>query len=53
MKKEAAGVIIWDMTGDYVESYEGSGKIKSTPLVNTLNEVFGKHRKKQIKKRWR
>jgi chitinase len=53
MKKEAAGVIIWDITGDYIEKSEGSGSIKGTPLANIIYDVFQPCRKKQIRKRWR
>ncbi|HVD97554.1 MAG TPA: glycoside hydrolase family 18 protein [Cytophagaceae bacterium] len=53
MKKESAGVIIWDITGDYVEKSEGSGSIKNTPLANVIYDVFQPCRKRQIKKRWR
>jgi len=34
------GAIIWEITGDYVETSPGSGVIASTPLVNAVNEVF-------------
>lgn len=53
MKKEAAGLIIWDITGDYIEKSEGSGAIKNTPLANIIYDVFQPCRKRQIKKRWR
>ena len=53
MKKEAAGVIIWDITGDYIEKSEGSGSVKNTPLADVINKVFPPCRKRQIKKRWR
>lgn len=36
----ARGVIIWEITGDYIESSAGSGIISETPLIDTLNEVF-------------
>lgn len=32
-----AGAIIWEITGDYIESGPGSGIISATPLVDTLN----------------
>lgn len=38
--KNAAGVIIWDMTGDYFK--DGSGKI-TTPLVDTIYKTFIKN----------
>jgi GH18 family chitinase len=34
------GAIIWEITGDYIESAPGSGVIVSTPLANQLHEVF-------------
>jgi len=36
----ARGVIIWELTGDYVETSPGSGIISGTPLVDTLNQVL-------------
>lgn len=35
-----AGAIIWEITGDYIESSPGSGIIIGTPLADTLNQVF-------------
>ena len=34
------GAIIWEITGDYIETSPGSGIIAGTPLVDTLNNVF-------------
>lgn len=34
------GAIIWEITGDYIESAPGSGQIASTPLADTLNNVL-------------
>jgi chitinase len=34
------GAIIWEITGDYIETSVGSGIIANTPLVDTLNQVF-------------
>ncbi len=34
------GVIIWEITGDYLETSAGSGVIASTPLVDTINKLF-------------
>lgn len=34
------GAIIWELTGDYLESAPGSGIVSSTPLADTLNAVF-------------
>jgi GH18 family chitinase len=31
------GAIIWEITGDYIETSSGSGIIQSTPLADTLN----------------
>lgn len=38
--KNLRGAIIWEITGDYVETTIGSGIIGSTPLVDTLKSVF-------------
>jgi chitinase len=34
------GAIIWEITGDYIETFSGSGIIQSTPLADTLNYTF-------------
>ncbi|MFT6502003.1 MAG: chitinase [Crocinitomicaceae bacterium] len=34
------GAIIWEITGDYMETALGSGIIAGTPLADTLNNVF-------------
>ncbi|PLX05728.1 MAG: hypothetical protein C0594_06815 [Marinilabiliales bacterium] len=34
----AGGAIIWEITGDYLESYPGSGIVSATPLLDALNE---------------
>ena len=34
------GAIIWEITGDYLETAPGSGVIASTPLADTLNHTF-------------
>lgn len=34
------GAIIWEITGDYIETAPGSGIISGTPLADTLNKVF-------------
>ena len=52
LKTNAAGVIIWDVTGDYVEKTPGSGKVSGTPLADVLNEVLQPCERKRIKKRW-
>lgn len=36
----ARGAIIWEITGDYLETAPGSGIIAGTPLADTLNAVF-------------
>ncbi|MBS1636458.1 MAG: T9SS type A sorting domain-containing protein [Bacteroidetes bacterium] len=38
--KGARGAIIWEITGDYMETSPGSGVIAGTPLADTLNTVF-------------
>lgn len=37
---QVAGVIIWEITGDYIETSPGSGVIAGTPLLDTLNQVL-------------
>lgn len=51
--KNAAGVIIWDVTGDYMEKKAGTGRLSGTPLVDVLNEILQPCEKKRIKKRWK
>lgn len=34
------GAIIWEITGDYIETIPGSGIIAGTPLADVINEVF-------------
>ncbi len=36
----ARGTIIWEITGDYIETAVGSGIIAGTPLLDTMNYVF-------------
>jgi len=38
--QNARGTIIWEITGDYLETSLGSGIVRSTPLLDTLNQVF-------------
>ncbi|HEY8402603.1 MAG TPA: glycoside hydrolase family 18 protein, partial [Cytophagaceae bacterium] len=51
-QKDLAGVIIWDCTGDYMETSPGSERIKGTPLVDVINDVLRPCKRKTIKKRW-
>lgn len=37
---QAMGVIIWELTGDYIETFSGSGVIAGTPLLDSLIAVF-------------
>ena len=37
---DLGGAIIWEITGDYIETAPGSGVIARTPLVDTLNSVL-------------
>lgn len=53
VKHEAAGVIIWEITGDYIEKRTGTGKISGTPLADELIDVLQPCRRRTIKKRWR
>jgi chitinase len=34
------GCIIWEITGDYIETFPGSGIIATTPLASAINDVF-------------
>lgn len=34
------GVVIWDISGDYIETYPGSGEISGTPLCDAVNTTF-------------
>ncbi|MEY5048723.1 MAG: hypothetical protein RLZZ175_2082 [Bacteroidota bacterium] len=52
-KNELAGVIIWEISGDFLEKGEGSGVVASTPLIDALNEVLLTPKKKAIPKRWK
>lgn len=40
MDNDIGGVIIWEITGDYIETNPGSGIIAGTPLLDTLNFIF-------------
>ena len=40
VNNNAGGAIIWEITGDYMETAPGSGIIAGTPLADTLNAVF-------------
>ncbi len=40
VEQDLRGAIIWEITGDYIETFPGSGVIAHTPLVNTINDVF-------------
>lgn len=53
MDNDLAGVIIWEITGDFIESSPGSGKIGSTPLADQIVEAFGLTKRKRIKRGWK
>ncbi len=38
--QDLRGAIIWEITGDYIETSPGSGVIAGTPLADTLNQIF-------------
>ncbi len=40
LKFKAAGVIIWDISGDYISAEPGSLVIKDTPLARQIREAF-------------
>ncbi len=37
---QAKGIIIWEITGDYIETSPGSDIIAGTPLLDTIIQVF-------------
>ena len=45
----ALGVIIWEITGDYIETYPGSGEISGTPLLDNVHQVFDQSKACAIK----
>ena len=40
VENELRGAIIWEITGDYIETSPGSGIVSATPLASKLNNVF-------------
>lgn len=38
--KNLGGVVIWDVSGDYIETYPGSGVVSQTPLCAAIGDVF-------------
>lgn len=40
LHKGLRGAAIWEVSGDYVESWKGSGVIVATPLADALSKVF-------------
>ncbi len=40
VEENLRGAIIWEITGDYIETSPGSGVILGTPLVDKLNHVL-------------
>ncbi|MFI5151124.1 MAG: glycosyl hydrolase family 18 protein [Bacteroidia bacterium] len=40
LNNNASGAIIWELTGDYMETSSGSGIVAGTPLLDTLNYAF-------------
>lgn len=40
MDNNARGAIIWEITGDYMETAAGSGIVAGTPLIDTVNTIF-------------
>lgn len=40
VSKNLRGAIIWEITGDYLETAQGSGIISGTPLADTLNQTM-------------
>lgn len=40
LDENLAGVIIWEITGDYIETFPSSGIVASTPLTDALNDAL-------------
>ncbi len=40
IQMKLGGVVIWDLSGDYLETFPGSGKIAGTPLVDAVHAAF-------------
>ena len=40
IERNLRGVIIWEITGDYIETAPGSGIIADTPLSNVIKQTF-------------
>lgn len=40
VSNQIKGTIIWEITGDYLETAPGSGIVGATPLVDTINKIF-------------
>lgn len=40
LEQNLRGVIIWEITGDYIETSPGSGLIAGTPLADALNDAL-------------
>lgn len=40
LQEGLAGAIIWDLTGDYLETWPGSGKVAYTPLAKALSDAL-------------
>lgn len=51
VNQDLAGVIIWEITGDYMESSPGSGIVGKTPLIDIIADVFDINRKRPKIKR--
>jgi chitinase len=40
VEQSLRGAIVWEITGDYIETFPGSGVIAETPLIDELNDVL-------------
>ncbi|MEK7254579.1 MAG: glycosyl hydrolase family 18 protein [Bacteroidota bacterium] len=45
LEQNLAGAIVWDITGDYVESSPGSGEVAGTPLATALCDALCNRKK--------
>ncbi|MBL0343249.1 MAG: T9SS type A sorting domain-containing protein [Bacteroidetes bacterium] len=40
LENNLKGVVIWDISGDYIETFPGSGLISETPLCDAIKKAF-------------
>lgn len=52
IENKAAGIIIWDISGDFIPAKKGSLLVKETPLIDEIVRVFKPSEKPQIVKKY-